>query len=43
MGYKKLRLGRYLYPNHLANSLQFSAHNPVESSTAKHCGTLEAH
>jgi hypothetical protein len=32
MGYKKLCIGRYLCPNHLANSLQFPAYNPVESA-----------
>ena len=43
MGYKKLCLGRYLCPNHLANLLQFSAYNLIESAPAERSGALEAH
>jgi hypothetical protein len=32
MSYKKLRFGSYMWRNHLAASLEFYAHNPVESA-----------
>ena len=43
MGYKKLCLDRYLCPNHLANSLQFSAYNLIESALTERSDALEVH
>jgi hypothetical protein len=38
---KNLGLGRYLCPNHLAKSLQFSANNPVERAPIELNGAAE--
>ena len=43
MGYEKLRFGRYMWPNPLADSLQFSDCNPVESALIERRGAVELH